>query len=313
MINNISISRCNYCGDTIMKDKTNNKYYALIITYQPSIKRIKDTINTLQKQGFKVIIVDNCSNNNDEIKNIIPKNQIIVLGKNYGIARALNVGMKYIKDHGGQWVLSCDQDTIFSDNMLDEYKKYIAYPQVGALCPRIIRVGEIANSCNLTYEIIDRCPTSGFFMKVDLWESVGGYDNWMFIDYVDYDMCKRINNNGYLIYRINSTYIKQELGKLHIIGPIYRFGRIIKCKKIQNFAKTYNHSPVRNYYFVRNALYYLKKYRNSVKVSKELSFVFKWELKKILLEPDRIRNIKSIIKGVKDYRIKTKEIKRDYT
>ena len=173
----------------------------------------------------------------------------------------------------------------------------------GALSPRIIKRDEKDKGVrNDVIEVIDKCPTSGFFMSVEAWNAAGRYDEWMFIDYVDYDMCMRLRIYGYVIYRVNTAFIIQELGKLRIHPVINKIGVITNNSTIKNFSVTYNHSPFRNYYYVRNCLYYIYKYSANLDVRYERKHLLKWEIKKIVLEPHKIGNISAIIRGVKDYK-----------
>lgn len=281
----------------------NKKYSAVIVTMNPDIGRVRSNVENLIRQGFEVIIVDNHSKKTDDLREI-PNVCLIEFPENKGIAAALNEGMRVSESMGAEWVLSLDQDTTFSESLLEEYLKYL--PQLdhpGALSPRIIkRNEENPEISNKEIEVIDKCPTSGFFMSVEAWNVSGKYDEWMFIDYVDYDMCMRLRINGYFIYRINTAYIVQELGKLKIHPLINKIGVITNNKTIKNFSVTYNHSPFRNYYYVRNCLYYIQKYRDNLDVRYERKHLLKWEIKKIVLEPHKISNIGSIIRGVNDYR-----------
>lgn len=287
-----------------------NNFYALIISYNPNISRLESNAVRLKEQGFKIMVVDNGSINPPI--SVLKPEEIILLGENTGIAKALNIGMEKALQRGAEWILSLDQDTEVAANLLSEYLKYINLPEIGALCPRIIRKNEKEISHTEGYEIIDRCPTAGFFVKAKVWQLTKKYDEWMFIDYVDYDICMKINIMGYKIYRIYSTYIIQELGNMHINPVIYKIGEAMHLRKMMNFARVYNHSPLRNYYFVRNSHYYIRKYREYIDVNAERNHIFRWEIKKIILEPRKIENIKAIIKGIKDYKIKIKEGETNY-
>lgn len=284
------------------------KYFAIIVSYNPNVKRLVNNCRSLKEQGFNVIVVDNGSD--VDLKDHIHDNDLVKLNKNKGIATALNVGMKTAKERGALWVLSLDQDTEIAPNLLEEYKKNILLKDVGALSPRIVRRGEKQKKYSDNIEVIERCPTSGFFMTVSLWEEIGRYDDWMFIDYVDYDICKRIRNRGLKIYRVNTTHIIQELGKLQVNHFFDTMGRVLHIRKLRNFAKVYNHSPLRNYYFVRNSLYYMYKYKNSIDMKREISFVLRWEIKKLVLEHNKLENIRSIIKGVKAFKARKRQLKR---
>jgi rhamnosyltransferase len=264
-------------------------------------------VESLFRQGFSIVIVDNHSKDPMALRSI-PHKRLVELPENKGIAAALNEGMRISESMGAEWVLSLDQDTTFSETILQEYIKHIPHlDHPGAVSPRIIkRDEEDKGNPNKEVELIEKCPTSGFFMSVEAWKKAGQYDEWMFIDYVDYDMCMRLKINGYNIYRINNAFIIQELGKLKIHPLVHRIGDLMNCSTIKNFSITYNHSPFRNYYYVRNCLYYINKYSQFLDVRYEKKHLFKWELKKLVLEPDKIGNIIAILRGIKDYRQRIK-------
>jgi GT2 family glycosyltransferase len=73
-------------------------------------------------------------------------------------------------------------------------------------------------------EYVDFCITSASCTNLNAWKNVGGFDEWLFIDLVDNDFCKRIIVSGYKILRINSLVLDQEFGKI-----------IPKNEKVQSF------------------------------------------------------------------------------
>lgn len=279
-------------------------YYAVIVSYNPDVSRMRANISVLRNQGFKVIVIDNGSN--QPPKQLEDIAEVVLLGENKGIATALNIGMEKAKEYGGEWVLSLDQDSEPAGTILEEYKKHLNLPKLGALCPEIVRRGEERKEPKTEVDTVKRCPTAGFFVSIKVWSDVGGYDDWMFIDYVDYDICTRIIIKGLNIYRINSTFVIQELGKLYINQFFYKLGKLLHSQKMMNFARTYNHSALRNYYYVRNSKYYIHKHKDYINVRKERKNIFKWEFRKILLEPKKIATIKSIFKGISDAKKKIK-------
>lgn len=282
-----------------------NEYCAVIVTYNPDIETIKNSEKALAGQGFRVVFVDNNSNNIEAIKEALKQSDVIALNQNQGVAAALNRGFSFAQKIGAEWVLTLDQDTQVAENLLIEYKKYLDLPHLGALTPSIVRRGRrdvIDESQEIS--IIDKCPTAGFMQSIASWTAVNGYDEWLFIDYVDYDMCARLRGNGFLIYKVPSTHVVQELGNIHYNEFFYTLGKKLGIRKIRSFSVTYNHSPLRNYYYIRNGLYYIHKHKKVINVSHERKIMIKWELRKIFLEKRKGENIKAIIKGIHDYRAK---------
>jgi len=285
-------------------------FFAIIVTYNPNIEQLLDTTENLVKQGFEVLIIDNDSKNRKEIIERLLNCKFVLLDQNKAIACALNKGMEESEKYGASWVLSLDQDTRVCSNLLQKYQKWLQLDNIGALCPRVIRKGESMRGQDKGIEMVDICPTAGFFITIDTWKKCGKYDDWMFIDYVDYDLCMKIKIIGKKIYRVNEAFIIQELGKVSMSTFFYNVGNTFGIEKIKNFSRVYNHSPLRNYYFVRNALYYQYKYHDYLDMKYEVNHLLKWEVKKIFLEKNKIANIKAIIKGIYDYRTRIRGLEK---
>ena len=90
-------------------------YCAGIVTYNPDIERLNENILAIYKQVRVVFVVDNGSNNIDQIEKIcsVKKNTYLIKNnKNLGIASALNRIMCQAKNAGASWCLLLDQDSI---------------------------------------------------------------------------------------------------------------------------------------------------------------------------------------------------------
>ena len=71
----------------------NKKYSAVIVTMNPDIERVRSNVESLIRQGFAVIIVDNHSKEPAALRSI-EHACLIELPDNIGIAAALNEGMR---------------------------------------------------------------------------------------------------------------------------------------------------------------------------------------------------------------------------
>ena len=93
-----------------------------------------DTIECLQSlreisySNYEVIIVDNASTNEsvEEIKNVIREGEILVLSEvNGGFSAGNNIGIRYALEHGAEYCLLLNNDTvvepIFLDNLIDGF------------------------------------------------------------------------------------------------------------------------------------------------------------------------------------------------
>lgn len=95
--------------------------FAGIVLFNPEISRLKENITHILGQVDRLILVDNGSNNKEEIQSGIQnfntdKILYIDLHKNKGIAAALNVIAESTESCGVKWVLTLDQDTVCKDD-----------------------------------------------------------------------------------------------------------------------------------------------------------------------------------------------------
>ena len=223
-----------------------------IVTYNPDLERFAENISMICNQGKFLIVFDNGSENSKEISDIVihHKGKFIDNKKNRGIA----YGLKYIMDYAAtakfDWVLTLDQDSVAAENLLEEYKKHIDYPDVGAMTC-IIKDRNIVSmkSSSDKVEEINSCITSGCFMNVGAYGKTPGYDEKLFIDFVDFDICFSLIEEGYKVIKIPYE------GLLHEVG---HGKNVVFLKK--NYI-VYNQQYWRRYYIVRNDIYVSKKHR----------------------------------------------------
>lgn len=264
-----------------------------IITYNPSIQRLTENIEAVINQTDHVLIFDNGSMNSSQINECIKKyNNVSVSNSPYnsGIAHALNYVMYYAVSKDYDWVLSLDQDTVVYDNLIENYKKYVNIDRVGALTcnfkDRNTGALEFINS--ESFDDVLGCISSGFFLSVSAFMDTPGYDEKMFIDSVDFDICNALRRCNYKIIRI--PYV----GFLHELGN----SRIVKLGKKE--IKIWNHSSFRKYYIFRNAIYIARKYPEYYNIHREIVFRIKDLAKIIIFESGKISKINSAIKGFYD-------------
>ena len=78
---------------------------AVLPTYNPEIRLFGEVIESVLKETPSVIVVDNGSEEIEEIKKIAHKITLISLKSNTGQAHALNVGVKEALRSNPEWVL----------------------------------------------------------------------------------------------------------------------------------------------------------------------------------------------------------------
>ena len=279
------------------------KVAALIVSYNPD-SHLFDSINLLLNQVEKVIIVDNGSKEKyvKYIKSINEDKIEIILNKeNLGIATALNIGVRKALENGYEWILTMDQDSKASPDMVK--KMFNVYNSINreerkdilSIFPNFVdeRIQSIEENSNMnSYEYVDADITSGNLLRKEVFEKVGFFDDSLFIDLVDTDFCMRLNEKGIKMIKIRDAVLYHSLGESKTI------------KGILGSFNTSNHSALRRYYMTRNRFYIWEKYKglNSFTLNRDKK-LFKKEFVKIILgEKDKVNKIKMVLRGYKDYK-----------
>jgi rhamnosyltransferase len=273
---------------------------AAVILYNPKdnvIQNIESYIN----QVSHLYILDNSKILDLSIKNfIIAFNKIdyIYNGRNLGIATALNIAAGKAIGKKYSYLLTMDQDSKAPINLvetlLDTANKSDKAGVISPLHSNIFDTHQRDIDSKIT--IVNTVMTSGNLISLDAYTKVGGFNEDLFIDYVDVDYCLRLKSSGFNIYKIHSIILEHNEANL-------------KEKKILNM-KIYptNNDPQRIYYKTRNLLYlnstYSKKYSKIVR--NEFSIYLRNLIKILLLEKQKYLKIKMILMGITDYLKKQK-------
>jgi len=230
-----------------------NNIIAIIVSYNPDLHKIEKTISSIINQISLCIIIDN-GNTKFEYKN--NKNIIVInLLKNYGIAYAQNKGIQIAKKQKADFIILSDQDTIYPNDYIEKnmaaYKELINF-KLAALVPTFFNtVKNQKNPVMLTkfIPIMDfnekyiktaHAISSGTFIVATSLDEIGGMNEKLFIDYVDFEWCWRAITLGYKIYTISDLIIKHQLGD----NAKKRFDRVFTVR-----------SDIRYFYMIRNGCY----------------------------------------------------------
>ena len=270
------------------------KFAGVVVLYNPS-DNVKENIESYLPNLNKLYVVDNSINKDNTNK--LPKSKKIEYinnHKNLGIAKALNIACQKALDEGFDWILTMDQDSKFKGENLDklmEYVKNIKEEQIGIVTPYHLIETQVPRS-KLQVEHPIEVMTSGNLLNLKAYNKVGGFKDWLFIDCVDIELCMNLRVHNYDIIRLNYLELEQHLvdSKFHLI----------LWKKVVSS----NHNYIRRYYIARNCYYihkmyheYFPEYCNFIKNG------IKYQVRNILvLEKDKFRKIRSIIRGIKDFK-----------
>ena len=286
-----------------------------IVLYYPDETRFRKCLDSILPQTQRVYIFENAMTG----ERFWPDDRIFFWGDkdNRGLAYALNRIMEQAKGDGFHWVVTMDQDSILPPGLINAYAKKILQPPpqpLGILCPQVIdrRRAYLQVKTAPKEEFVSKCITSASCTFIPAWEQVGGFDEWLFIDLVDNEFCKRLQVCGYQILRLNPWVLDQEFGTSEPKSEgVQRFWlRVAKLTGNPNFAKfSYKKyvSPMRVYYTNRNIIYVNRKLKPYGAVGYESyhchnypGFLISFSLPSIFRAQHKWNVAKAVLRGIWD-------------
>lgn len=243
-----------------------NSIAAGIVFYNPDdVKRLNDSLRSILNQFSKVYIFDN-SIKQVEYPSFGPNVTYITEHKNLGIAYALNRMMERAEQDGYQWLVTMDQDSILPDEMIEAYEAHIHDADVAIICPQVIdkRRAYMTVKTEPAEEFVEECITSGSCTSIEAWKKLGKFDEWLFVDLVDNEFCRRVIVSGYKILQLNSFVLNQEFGKIipkseKTVRFWINVANLLHNKNFAKFSYKKFVSPARVYYTNRNIIYVNRK------------------------------------------------------
>lgn len=287
---------------------------SVIVTYNPDLIIFSRQLQSLQGQVNHIVIVDNNSDNIENIQKEVNLLQslyqinieLIKNSENVGLGKAQNQGIISAKTYKNiTHVILFDQDSIlnngFVTGLLESEKNLLKQNiKVGAVGPvyynettlevypisryngpfikRIVPTKDIEEATFLI--------ASGCLIRLDVLDVVGFMDEELFIDYIDVEWSFRAKSLGYSVFA--SPYSKMS----HSIGNNSKsiLGRSISI-----------HSPLRRYYLNRNSVYIMKKSKISLGFKiRELLFNFVRFIVFLFLSDHKLNYFKYSISGFRD-------------
>lgn len=263
-----------------------------IVTFNPDMDRLKENVDSISSQIEKIIIFDNGSINQKEIVDEYQDRVILITSeKNVGIAAALNELMRKSEELGAGWMLSLDQDSVCSRDYFAKMQKYLDLDSsFGIVAPVIVdrRIGVIGHNPKGEFGCVKTCITSGAFAKIAVWKSVGGYDESMFIDSVDFEFCYKVRKAGYKVIQVREVQLLHELGNSK------------KRKFLFWEINVTGHSAFRKYYIARNNVYYPLKHKLWIHFCRGCLRNIELCMIVLLYEKEKKKKISAILNGWKD-------------
>jgi rhamnosyltransferase len=215
---------------------------AVVVTFLPNSAYLVPLLDELRRQCREVLVVDNTPAEDDSafaiLKDVLASAgncRLCRLGRNAGIAAALNVGIDVALAEGFDYVLLSDQDSLPAPDMVaglvrSERELSARGERVGAVGPLIrdlvtaqdypfqapipgrVFYGHRFPSADEPYVAASSLITSGQLVAVAALRDVGGMAEGLFIDSVDVEWCHRAIARGYLLFGTGGAVLFHRMG-----------------------------------------------------------------------------------------------------
>lgn len=233
---------------------------AVIVTFNAG-SSIRECVNSLRGQVGKILVVDNGSNSETiaEINKLEGELRIAVIYNrdNRGVAAALNEGAHFALDNGYRWMLSLDHDSQVTVGMVDKLVQTFSIlddkTAIVSATPVDRNIGlspKLPVVRNLDERIAEvrTAFSSGSLLDVRIFNTVGFFNETLFMYYVDDDFCMRARERGFGIY------LRRDAILCHAEG----------AKRRREFlwlgVNDDGYGPTARYYISRNAIFMLRQY-----------------------------------------------------
>lgn len=273
--------------------------YALVTVYNPS-ETVVNNIKAISKQVNRVVLCDNSCVKHEDMFSEIDNVDFFFFKENLGLSAAFNRILKKYKSFNCEdFIIFFDQDSQIADNhvnqLIEDYKmlenKGI---KIGCLGPVYFNVNSgsleiprkkkhIENQIYCVSSII----TSSMLCRYGKLEEIGFWNEDIFLDMADWDLCWRFQKYGLMCCLDVKIVLNHSLGE----GE----------KKI-GFLKLEISNPVRGYYQIREALYLMGK--SYVPLKYRIRFIYMLTIRPVfylIFFDKKNARIKYFFKGIKGF------------
>lgn len=301
---------------------------AVIVAYRPNLEELEQVLRRALAQVSLVVVFDNDPDRNEQlsVRKLVERvsgefddNRVRLLsqGSNLGLSKAYNASVKVAREAGAVHLLLLDQDSQLEPFAVDHALKHAAaisnrFP-VGAMsCTNIEEVSmtlpidlvlDALRTAHYTKRFpnqerpdageVNEIPTftnSGTILPVQLIESLGGFDESLFLDAIDYEFSLRLRSHGLVIFKAADAQV------LHRQGEPFQTSLLGHRVELRSFP------PERTYHIVRDTLLFCKRWWTvfPAVVGGIFTSLLLNNLGAVALLPNRAKRLERIIQAVSD-------------
>lgn len=242
---------------------------AVVVSYHPELVGLEQLVSAIAPQVEVVWVVDNGSPEPTcrALEALCARHgaELVLFSANRGIAAAHNEGLRRGLERGLDAVVLFDQDSVPADDLV--VRLLAASQAQGAGCVaaagpvwvdersgrrgcfyrvRRGRIVPVAVDPTQVAQTVDFLISSGTLVWLAAVRAIGPMREELFIDHVDTEWCLRAGRAGWQLLGVSNAVIRHALGDAT---------RRVWLGRLREVAL---HSPVRNYYEVRNSLLLLR-------------------------------------------------------
>lgn len=237
------VRQCKICAVTVLYNP-DRQVVENIASYAASLERVYLFDNSEQDCTETIIMLKK-----------LPNIEYIKKPENIGLPLVFNEAGQLAEKADFDWMITFDQDSIAMENMIYALREYVCSAACGnrtAIVAPVVNQIDNKDYVQQSYcSYFDRIIQSGAMHNLHIMKKLGGYDEKLFIDNVDYEYSIRCVVEGFEVIKINSAVLRhnQQDDKVE--------------KRFLNGSVAYlnKYSPTRYYYQYRNALYCYDKYK----------------------------------------------------
>lgn len=277
----------------IVNENLEPRKIALITVYFPTDENVRN-IRMIQEQVDFVYICDNSPNNTNVFQNL-ENVEYIFFNKNLGIPKAFNYVLKNRYFQENDFIIFFDQDSTIANNHINNL--CIQYniqqekdKQIGCIGPNFINEasGRLDKDSGIENIEVREIITSSMMMKFSILKQINFWNEEIFLDLADWDLCWRLKKMNYKSFQASSVVMKHSIG--------------ISEKKFLFFTIKKG-NPIREYYQTRDCLSLLsKKYVPIIMKVRFVLMVTVRPLLHVLFLDNKRKRLFYIKRGIMDYK-----------
>lgn len=237
-----------------------NGVHAVVVAFHPAPGMLDALLASVAPQVDAVWVMDNAGDARLGEATCATPVHLVRNGANVGLARSYNLAVAQARLDGAHHVLLLDQDSLPAPDMVPVLLAALrrlrhAGSRVAVVGPGytdgkwaapvgFVRRQGLAlvavDAAGRDDVAVDHLISSGSLIPLDAYDRVGGFEESLFIDYVDIEWCLRAASLGFECVGIPAARMRHALGDRLVAGDAPALAA---------------HAPSRMYYQYRNALW----------------------------------------------------------